>query len=328
MQNKNQKRKHSNFITSVVLHLKVRQIKINLQRIIKLANCIGRIKKLLYFASNQNPEFMKFRNLLLPVLSASFAIAGGILNNLHSQSANMLTQAELIKEQKGSSLPDFPGGISQLRRDMFLSLPAAPCNTGKLFAYLSIDETGTVKNANLFRRGEELIYSDADVKTFLLQKSKWRPAIYRGKAVGVLDFLVALEDTNFVCPEKEKTKLMPMEQKITDDYVYVVVEEAPQFPGGITPMLKYLASNAQIERPKSCTIEAGTDKIKIYTKFIIETDGSISNFEIIKTPVQCNELLEAADHLLTTGPKWKPGKQGGKAVRVSYTLPITFYLKP
>lgn len=253
-------------------------------------------------------------------------------NNVAAQvSANQI-QLERDKDQKQFRLPEYPGGITQLRRDLFSSLPAMPCIDAKLFAYLSIDENGSVRTASLFRLGQELIYSDADIKTFLVQNTKWKPALYKGNPIGVFDFLVALEDTTFICPqkepEKENTFAMPAELEITDDFIFVVVEEQAEFPGGFAALMKYIAANAQIDRPKNCNIQADIDKVKIHTKFIIEKDGSVSNIEILKTPVQCPEITAAAKQVLTSSPKWKPGKQGGKIVRVYFNLPFTLILKP
>ena len=60
-------------------------------------------------------------------------------------------------------------------------------------------------------------------------------------------------------------------------------------------------------------------------QFIVETDGVITNANVVKKV--SDELDAEAIRVVASMPKWKPGKQNGKAVRVKYTIPITFRLK-
>lgn len=100
-----------------------------------------------------------------------------------------------------------------------------------------------------------------------------------------------------------------------------VVEQMPEFPGGIKVLLDYLCQNVKYPA------DAEKQKIegRVIANFVVETDGSISNVEVFR-PVFPSLDAEAV-RVLSAMPKWKPGMQSGKVVRVKYTVPISFNLK-
>lgn len=100
--------------------------------------------------------------------------------------------------------------------------------------------------------------------------------------------------------------------------VFDVCEQMPQFPGGDAALFEYLADN--IEYPAEC--EADGIQGRVIVTFIVETDGSITNIKVAKS---VHPLLDdEAVRVIKSMPKWTPGKQNGKAVRVKYTTPVTF----
>ena len=103
--------------------------------------------------------------------------------------------------------------------------------------------------------------------------------------------------------------------------VFDQVAEAPEFPGGFAAMMQYLSSN--IRYPEDAR-EAGTQG-RVIVSFIVEKDGSISNARVTKPTY--SSLDEEALRLVSTMPKWMPGKQDGEAVRVKYSVPVSFRLK-
>lgn len=107
------------------------------------------------------------------------------------------------------------------------------------------------------------------------------------------------------------------EEPLEED-VYTIVENMPEFPGGQEAMFKFLAKN--IIYPKEAK-EKGIEG-KVYVNFTIEADGSIGDIKVIRGvhPLLDNEAVR----VVKSFPKWKPGTQRGKPVRVSYNLPITF----
>lgn len=110
-------------------------------------------------------------------------------------------------------------------------------------------------------------------------------------------------------------------QKIEKELeVFDVVEEMPEFPGGSTAMMEYITKNL---RYPAKAHQAGIQG-RVIANFIVDKDGSIYNPGIIRS---VNPDLDAeAIRVLSTMPKWKPGIQGGKEVRVRYTVPINFKL--
>ena len=102
--------------------------------------------------------------------------------------------------------------------------------------------------------------------------------------------------------------------------VYSIVEEMPEYPGGMDKLVEYLSQN--IKYPQQA-IEKGIEG-KVFVSFIVEKDGSVSNVQVQRSlGGGCDE---EAVRVVKAMPKWKPGKQRGKTVRVSYTLPVNFKL--
>jgi len=112
-----------------------------------------------------------------------------------------------------------------------------------------------------------------------------------------------------------------MEEKDkNEEKIFIVVENKPEFPGGVLALRKYIASS--IKYPP-IALENGIQG-RVFVNFVVDKDGSISNAKITRgvDPSIDNEALRVVMSL----PKWEPGRQHGKAVRVSYSIPISFQL--
>ncbi len=106
-----------------------------------------------------------------------------------------------------------------------------------------------------------------------------------------------------------------------DDTPWIVVEDMPKFMGG--DLLKFRNwVQKRVEYPGIATDNGIQGRVVI--AFVIETDGRLTNIEVIQTPDK--SLSEETIRILKTSPKWTPGKQSGKSVRVKYTLPVQFKL--
>lgn len=107
-----------------------------------------------------------------------------------------------------------------------------------------------------------------------------------------------------------------------EDVVFEVVEVMPEFPnGGMPGFMKYLGKNVKYP------IEAHANNIegRVVVHFIVNKDGSISNVGLTRS---VDPLLDKeAIRVISSMPKWKPGMQRGKAVRVKYTVPVMFRLQ-
>ncbi|MBR5062130.1 MAG: energy transducer TonB [Prevotella sp.] len=102
--------------------------------------------------------------------------------------------------------------------------------------------------------------------------------------------------------------------------IFDVVEQMPEFPGGMDEMMKYLSMNVRYpEAAKKAGLQG-----RVVVQFIVEADGSISNAKVVRSVSE--ELDAEAVRVIEKMPKWKPGMQNGKAVRVRYSIPIAFRL--
>jgi len=110
-------------------------------------------------------------------------------------------------------------------------------------------------------------------------------------------------------------------EKFVEPKVFTIVEEMPEFEGGLKRMFKYLGANLKYPiRERNAGIQ-GT----VYLEFVIGEKGEIKKIKILRG---VNEAIDKeAIRVLKAMPKWKPGKQHGKAVNVKYNLPISFQLK-
>jgi len=103
-------------------------------------------------------------------------------------------------------------------------------------------------------------------------------------------------------------------------YSFYVLEQKPEFKGGIGGLMKWIAEHTNY--PKEAKKKGITGKV--FVQFVIERDGSVSNVKLAR---KVNPLLdEEAVRVIKMMPKWKPGKQRGKPVRVMYQIPINFVL--
>ena len=106
-----------------------------------------------------------------------------------------------------------------------------------------------------------------------------------------------------------------------EDQIFTIVEQQPEFPGGEAALTEYIKKNIRYSVIASESAIIG----RVTLSFIIEKDGSISNIEVMRSPAE--ECSYEAIRVVKSMPKWKPGKQRGKTVRVKCVLPITFRLE-
>ncbi|MFZ4401250.1 MAG: energy transducer TonB [Bacteroidales bacterium] len=102
--------------------------------------------------------------------------------------------------------------------------------------------------------------------------------------------------------------------------VFTIVEKAPEFPGGDKARVKFLIKNLVYPKTARETGIEGT----VFISFVVETDGSISHSKVIRgIGGGCDE---EAIRVIKLMPKWEPGKQSGKNVRVQFNMPFKFTL--
>lgn len=111
------------------------------------------------------------------------------------------------------------------------------------------------------------------------------------------------------------------EEEVVEQEIFQIVEEMPEYPGGEKKLLEYVGKS--VKYPQIAR-ESGIQG-RVFVNFVIEPDGSVSNVKVLRgIGGGCDE---EAMRVIKSMAKWKPGKQRGKAVRVSYTLPVNFKLQ-
>ncbi len=128
-----------------------------------------------------------------------------------------------------------------------------------------------------------------------------------------------IEEPVFEIPELINSLSKGTEEK--EDTIFVIVENMPEFPGGELALRKYLANAV---RYPVIAQENGVIG-KIFVSFVISEKGKIEDVCLVRggDPALNAEALR----VVKTMPDWKPGLQGGKAVKVRYSVPIVFQLR-
>lgn len=135
-----------------------------------------------------------------------------------------------------------------------------------------------------------------------------------------LDFNAEADDNTEVEEYVAPPVQVEEEKEVVEQEIFTIVEEQPSFPGGEGELKKYLVENITYPQMAKETNVSGT----VYVQFVVEQDGSVSNVKILKgIGAGCDE---EAVRVVKKMPKWKPGKQRSKPVRVYFNLPVKFTL--
>ncbi|MBO7045052.1 MAG: TonB family protein [Prevotella sp.] len=188
----------------------------------------------------------------------------------------------------------------------------------KLLALLPIVGIALALNAETVT---DVVYKgDEPQKQVPVKKGKKNATIKTGgnQDIQIIETVVDTDDQKKV----EGTAMPVIKGTVTpgDEPAFDVVEEMPQFPGGMAALMEFLSKN--IRYPKEA-FEANKQG-RVLATFVIETDGSISEAKVVKSVDP--SLDEEALRVINAMPNWTPGKQSGKVVRVKYTVPINFRL--
>ena len=177
----------------------------------------------------------------------------------------------------------------------------------------------------------EVVFEEEMIPITEQQEQKAPPPPEAPKVEEVLEIVendAKVEETAIQASEETgqavEVKYVPVEveeEEPEEQHIFQVVEEMPEFPGGMGECLKFLGKN--IKYP-TISQENGVQG-RVIIQFVVNKDGSIVDPVVVRgvDPYLDKEALR----VVKTMPKWKPGKQRGKAVRVKYTVPVTFKLQ-
>ena len=183
----------------------------------------------------------------------------------------------------------------------------------KLLALLPIVGTALALNAETVT---DVVYQQPQKK--IIKKGKKNAT----NKMGPINEIVVVEQAPDAQKEVKPVE-MPnaMKVKKAEKEAFDVVEQMPQFPGGPEALMQFLSQN--VKYPK----EAYEKNVqgRVIANFVVEKDGSITEAKIVKSVSP--ELDAEALRVIGSMPNWMPGRQNGEAVRVKYTVPITFKLQ-
>ena len=129
----------------------------------------------------------------------------------------------------------------------------------------------------------------------------------------------ASDDTQ-AAVEVKYTPVEVEEEEVDEQQIFTIVEEQPEFPGGMAECYKWIGKNLVYP---TISAENGVQG-RVTVNFVVNADGSIVDVKVIRgvDPYLDKEAIRVVSKM----PKWKPGKQRGKAVRCSFNLPVRFKL--
>lgn len=238
-------------------------------------------------------------------------LAADMTNNTHlslsSKSREMNEQVFTVVEK----MPSFPGGDAELLKYIATNIkyPKESQDNGeqgRVICSFIVGRDGSVNNPEVLRGVTPLLNEEA--VRVINTMPRWNPGMQRGKAVAV----------KYTVPITFRLK-SPVEE--AKEETLTVVDVMPQYPGGDRELLKFIAQS--IKYPTDAQ-EAGVQGCVICS-FVVDKKGNIVEPKIIRG---IDPSLDAeALRVIGMMPRWTPGRQDGKAVRVLYTVPITFRLQ-
>jgi len=208
------------------------------------------------------------------------------------------------------TLPGFPGGMDNFYEYILRNArytPEAKDNRieGKVFLSFVVNTDGSLDDIKVERGlGAGL---DEEAVRVLKNSPRWIPAVRNGTKVPVKYNM----PINFSLPGQKGSG----DEKIYD---FVSLQTPPSFKGGISAFYDYISKNAKY------TQEAQQNNIqgKVFLSFVVETDGTLTNIKVERKLGA--GLDEEALRLIKASPKWIPGTQDDRPVRVKYNIPISF----
>jgi TonB family protein len=179
---------------------------------------------------------------------------------------------------------------------------------GKVFLRFVVTKTGEVDKIGIVRS----LQTDCDNEAIRVAKMlpKFIPGTDHGKPESRWYILPLI----FKLPTIDHTDVI-LNQKFKPDHIFDVVEQMPEFPGGISALLSFIDKNIT----KSPL--AGGLNYKVFCRMVIEKDGSVSNITVIKSVD--SECDKEAVRVLKLLPKFIPAKYNGQNVRAYYIIPVS-----
>jgi TonB family protein len=261
----------------------------------------------------------------------------------NNEGANLPKQS--IKDSDGDevfqvveNMPEFPGGTAELMKFLAQNIKypveaQQKGEQGRVIVQFVVGKDGKLSDIKIMRSISPAL--DAEAIRVVKAMPDWKPGTQRGQAVAVkytIPISFSLEPEGIKDEEQGDIRMigkgnvkavydLPVEQdNNSTDEVFQVVENMPEFPGGMAELMKFLQQN--IKYPE----QAQKDSIqgRVIVQFTIKKTGEVSDPTIMRSVSP--ELDAEAIRVVNAMPLWTPGEQKGEPVNVKFTLPIQFRL--
>ncbi len=227
---------------------------------------------------------------------------------------------QVVEEQ-----PMFPGGMQEMMKflQQNIKYPKEAQEQGKqgrVIVQFVVNKDGSITGDSVVRSVDPLL--DAEALRVVRSMPNWTPGKQKGEPVRVrftlpVSFRLSGGSTD---KAQEPARAAQTENASSGDEIFQVVENMPEYPGGMSELMKYLQK--EIKYPKEAQEQGKQGRVIV--EFVVEKNGSITEAKVMK-PV--DPLLDAeALRVVSAMPNWNPGKQRGKEVRTRFTLPVMFRL--
>ena len=274
------------------------------------------------FAEALLPEAIQLPIQLLPAVNNETQVETRKEYVLSKEELAAIKRAEEQVFTVVEKMPEYPGGQKALLKYLASSVkyPESAMRNGiegRVSCSFIVRKNGSITDAEVIRGVDPAL--NAEALRIINAMPEWSPGEQRGKAVNV-KYTVPV---TFRLANKQKASVsgMPVKGIDTSGRIFTVVERMPEFPGGQSSLLRYLAQ--KIKYPVIAQ-ENGIQG-RVSCSFVIGTDGALSDVKVIRG---VDPSLDAeAVRVIKSMPKWKPGVQNNMEVAVKYTVPVTFRLQ-
>ncbi|WP_295939248.1 M56 family metallopeptidase [uncultured Alistipes sp.] len=219
--------------------------------------------------------------------------------------AETMPQFVVPGSEKEGSLNDFRAWAQKQ-----VKYPAEAFNKGiqgRVVVSFVIEQDGSVSQVTKLESPDDSLWEE--VRRVIASSPRWKPGVQRGKTVRV----------KFTLPIDFKSSPAEKSVATNDKEPFLIAETMPTFENGdIAEFRKWV--QMRVKYPA----EALKKNIhgRVVVSFVVETDGSVSTIETIRSPHK--SLTDEVRRIIASSPKWTPGSQRGKTVRVKFTLPVDF----
>ncbi len=211
-------------------------------------------------------------------------------------------------------MAEFPAGQEAMNKYIAdnIKYPAGASEKmlpGTVYLTMIIEKDGSVSNVNVLRGIKDSPAFSEESKRVVSSMPKWSPGQQNGKNVRI-KYNLPISFMPSVIQKDTATSA-------SSELIYAVVEQACEFPGGTDKMQRYIEKTMKYPSTARTENRTGTPCVT----FVVEEDGRITDIKILRSSGS-TDLDEEAMRIVKSMPKWIPGKQNGKGVRVQFNLPI------